>query len=457
MDNIVTASDTASATGNGAEASGSRIEAEAEIECYADQGRCVAHIDGRVVFVRFALPGERVRILIDEPHNRKDRFWTGEVIEVIAASPDRVKPVWPLAGPLAWGGGVGGADLVHVSRQGQLAWKQAVINEQMKRLGHIDVSVPVSPAPGDEEAGGLHWRTRLDLIANRNGHLSMRRRESHTRVALDGMPLASQQLCSIAEYHGLWFHPFDPDDHIRISAPEPRPGDPGLIESGNYAVLVNGEVLYGRRELTERVILNNRADFTYHVDAEGFWQMHRMAPEVLAGTALEEMADAGADKARVIWDLYSGSGLFTLPIAALYPHAEILSVEGAPAAVRNARRNLKEAGADNVTVLEGGVVKVLRSLGNTVRSRLTHPDIILLDPPRSGAGRRACEQISKTGAHSIIYISCNPASLARDTAYLLDSGYILGSIYAHDIYPMTHHVETVAVLSKLAADKYIDV
>lgn len=177
--------------------------------------------------------------------------------------------------------------------------------------------------------------------------------------------------------------------------------------------------------------------------------MHRMAPAVLAGTAMKEMADTGADKARVIWDLYSGSGLFTLPIAALYPHAEILSVEGAPAAVRSARRNLKEAGADNVTVLEGDVVKVLRSLGNTARSRLTHPDIILLDPPRSGAGRRACEQISKTGAHSIIYISCNPASLARDTAYLLDSGYTLGSIYAHDIYPMTHHVETVAVLSRL--------
>lgn len=457
MDSTVTASDAAGAPGNGAEAAGSRIEAEAEIERYADQGRCVAHIDGRVVFVRFALPGERVRVLIDEPHNREDRFWTGEVIEVIAASPDRVEPVWPLAGPLAWGGGVGGADLVHVSRQGQLAWKQAVISEQMKRLGHIDISIPVHPTPGDEEAGGLHWRTRLDLIADGNGRLSMRRRESHTRVALDGMPLASQQLCSIAEYHGLWSHPFDPDNHIRISAPEPRPGDPGLIESGNYAVLVNGKVLYGRRELTERVILDNRADFTYHVDAEGFWQMHHMAPEVLASAAMKEMSNAGAGGARVIWDLYSGSGLFTLPIAALYPHAEILSVEGAPAAVRSARRNLKEAGADNVTVLEGDVVKVLRSLGNTVRSRLTHPDIILLDPPRSGAGRRACEQISETGARSIIYISCNPASLARDTAYLLDSGYILGSIYAHDIYPMTHHVETVAVLSKLAADKYIDV
>ena len=96
------------------------MQAEVRIERYADQGRCVAHIDGRVVFVRFALPGELVRIELDEPHDRDDRFWTGEVIEVLEASEDRVDPAWSLAGPLAMGGGVGGADLVHVSLPGQL-------------------------------------------------------------------------------------------------------------------------------------------------------------------------------------------------------------------------------------------------------------------------------------------------------------------------------------------------
>ena len=103
------------------------MEATIRIERYADQGRCVGHIDGRVVFVRFALPGELVRVELDEPHDREERFWTGEVVEVLEASEDRAEPIWPLAGPLAMGGGVGGADLVHVSLAGQLKWKTCSI------------------------------------------------------------------------------------------------------------------------------------------------------------------------------------------------------------------------------------------------------------------------------------------------------------------------------------------
>ncbi|MCT6919313.1 MAG: TRAM domain-containing protein, partial [Bifidobacteriales bacterium] len=137
------------------------------IERYADQGRCVSHLeDGRVVFVRFALPGELVEVLLDEPHGRAGRFATGEVTKVLEASPDRREPVWPLAGPLAWGGGLGGADLIHVSLPGQLAWKADLIGQQMARLGGVDVQVPVARVPGDEELGGLHWRTRIELVAD---------------------------------------------------------------------------------------------------------------------------------------------------------------------------------------------------------------------------------------------------------------------------------------------------
>ena len=130
------------------------MNAQVRIERYADQGRCVGHIDGRVVFVRFALPGELVQVALDEPHDRDDRYWTGEVVEVIEPSPDRVDPAWPLAGPLAMGGGVGGADLVHVSLEGQLRWKAATISDQMSRLGHVDVTVPVERAEGDTENSG---------------------------------------------------------------------------------------------------------------------------------------------------------------------------------------------------------------------------------------------------------------------------------------------------------------
>ena len=115
------------------------MESTIRIERYADQGRCVGHIDGRVVFVRFALPGELVRVALDEPHDREDRFWTGEVVEVLEASEDRTDPIWSLAGPLAMGGGVGGADLVHVSLAGQLKWKVTSVAEQMARLGHARV------------------------------------------------------------------------------------------------------------------------------------------------------------------------------------------------------------------------------------------------------------------------------------------------------------------------------
>ena len=223
------------------------MNAQVRIERYADQGRCVGHIDGRVVFVRFALPGELVQVALDEPHDRDDRYWTGEVVEVIEPSPDRVDPAWPLAGPLAMGGGVGGADLVHVSLEGQLRWKAATISDQMSRLGHVDVTVPVERAEGDTENGGLHWRTRIEMIADDDGMPSMRRRGSHKRVPLDTMPLATDNLLAVADREHVWDGGFEPGSQIRLSVPEPRKQP---IE-GNYAVLVDGELRAGSQLLTE--------------------------------------------------------------------------------------------------------------------------------------------------------------------------------------------------------------
>lgn len=439
--------------------SDNRLEADVEIERYADQGRCVAHLDGRVVFVRFALPGERVHILVDEPHNRKDRFWTAEVTEVLKASPDRVEPVWPLAGPLAWGGGVGGADLVHVSLPGQLAWKKTVIEDQMRRLGHVEVSVPVHRLPEDEAEGGLHWRTRLDLVADEEGHPSMRRRESHQRVALTDMPIASQRLLDIAAAEDLWNRRFDPNDHIRISVPEPR--SLAREDKDNYAIVLNGKVISGRRHLLERVLPSNPASlddgshtqfdsFDYTVDAEGFWQVHRCAPTVLAQAVVNALMASGADQASTLWDFYSGSGLFTLPMAAFFPQAQVLSIEGAPIAVKNARKNISQAGLGKlITALEGDVSKTIRSLTAHGHAQLTKPDIILLDPPRAGSGRKVCQQMAESGAKAIIYVSCDVTNLARDTAYLTEAGYHISDIQAYDIYPMTHHVETVALFERV--------
>ena len=422
------------------------MESTIRIERYADQGRCVGHIDGRVVFVRFALPGELVRVVLDEPHDREDRFWTGEVTEVLEASEDRVEPVWPLAGPLAMGGGVGGADLVHVSLPGQLKWKSMSIAEQMRRLGHVDVDVPIERMPEDEAEHGLHWRTRIEMIADENGRPSMRRRGTHVRVPIDTMPLASRALLNVAEKEHVWDGGFTPGSQIRLSVPEPR-GNAEIAD--NYAVLVDGEVTAGNRELTEKVTVCGR-EFEYGVDAGGFWQMHRHAPIALTGHVMSLVhGELDGAASACLWDLYSGSGLFTLPLATLSAgRTRMLSVEGGKTAVKHAQRNLRAIHLGNVDARVGDVAKTLAN----VRNDLAKPDIVVLDPPRAGARAKVCRQIAESGARSVVYIACDPASLARDTATLASLGYDLADIRAFDIYPTTHHVETVVLLSKGEVD-----
>lgn len=459
------------------------MEATIRVERYADQGRCVGHIDGRVVFIRFALPGELVRIVLDEPHDRDDRFWTGEVIDVLEASDNRISPPWPLAGPLAMGGGAGGADLIHVSLDGQLAWKAATIREQMERLGHITLDdVPIDRMTGDEQLGGLHWRTRIEMIANDDGRPSMRRRGTHMRVPIDTMPLASTHLLNIANECHVWNGGFAPGARIRIAAPEPRykqtdttnantisaqtsksqraEGELELKKTSantniksstllntdnNYAVLVDDKLQDGSRQLTEVVPVDGQ-EFTYTVDAGGFWQMHRQAPIALVQHVLDLTRGAlnGASSA-VIWDLYSGSGLFTVPLATLSAErVRMLSVEGAKGAVHNAHRNLRTYGLNTVDARCGDVAATLRHIPNAVAT----PDVVVLDPPRAGARSKVCHAIAESGARSVIYVACDPTSLARDVATLISLGYKVSDIHAFDIYPMTHHVETVCLLTR---------
>ncbi|RSX55746.1 RNA methyltransferase [Bifidobacterium dolichotidis] len=431
------------------------------IERYADQGRCVGHIDGRVVFVRFALPGELVEVELDEPHQREDRFWTGEVTRVLEASPDRVSPPWKLAGPLKDGGGVGGADLIHVSRAGQLKWKQTIVAEQMKRLGHVETEVPIEEMPGEDLTGGLHWRTRIEFVTDAEGHPSMHRRGTNVRVPIDDMPLASQALLAIAKHKDIWTHQYDPNQHIRIAVPEPRDvfvsadADEDWLSKvvgDNYAILVDDHLMQGRRELTECIDVQGKR-FTYHVDAGGFWQMHRMAPQRLPEHVLYLVRRALQGKTNpVIWDLYSGSGLFTLPLAVFagavdgadHTDTRVLSIEGAPKAVKHARKNIKHAGLHNITALCGDVAKTLHH----VPQGFEHPDVVVLDPPRAGARAQVCKQIVESKAKAVVYIACDATSLARDTATLTSHGYELTDIRAFDMYPMTHHVETVALFTR---------
>ena len=470
------------------------------IERYADQGRCVGRLDGRVVFVRFALPGELVVVRMDEPMRAKAHFFTGEVVEVLEPSADRVEPHWKLAGPLAQGGGVGGADLIHVSLPGQIRWKASVIANQFQRLAHMDVSesdVSVERIPGDEELNGFNWRTRMELVADDEGRLSMRKRESHDRIAIDTMPLASRAVLAVADSLDLWNREFEPNSQIRLAVPEPRvegldfgvSGDKAALLDAigeNYALIVNDELIAGSALLRERVRVAVDGDssrartFDYDVDARGFWQIHRAAPEHLVNYVLGLVRSAlgGRTKNTVLWDLYSGSGLFTIPLATLAniggdsssavgaigttgafgsaEPARVLSIEGAPIAVKNARRNIGRAGLgrDVIEALEGDVAQTLESQvfkaskSSKIVRRFAHPDVVVLDPPRAGAKAQVCKQIAKSGVRSVVYVACDPTSLARDVGTFRELGYSVQSLRAFDIYPNTHHTESVAFLYK---------
>ena len=455
------------------------------IERYADQGRCVGHLEGRVVFVRFALPGELVVVRMDEPMRAKAHFFTGEVVEVLEPSADRVEPRWKLAGPLSQGGGVGGADLIHVSLPGQIRWKASVIANQFQRLAHMDIAesdVSVERIPGDEELNGFNWRTRMELVADDEGRLSMRKRESHDRIAIDTMPLASRAVLAVADSLDLWNRKFEPNSQIRLAVPEPRVdgldfNDKAALLSAigeNYALIVNDELVAGSALLRERVRVAVDGDssrartFDYDVDARGFWQIHCAAPEHLVNYVLGLVRSAlgGRIKNTVLWDLYSGSGLFTIPLATLAnvggdvdgsaEPARVLSIEGAPIAVKNARRNIGRAGLgrDVIEALEGDVAQTLESQvfkeskSSKIVRRFAHPDVVVLDPPRAGAKAQVCKQIAKSGVRSVVYVACDPTSLARDVGTFRELGYSVQSLRAFDIYPNTHHTESVAFLYK---------
>ena len=358
------------------------------------------------------------------------------------------------------GGGVGGADLIHVSLEGQERWKEAAVMDVMRRLGHVELDeIPVYAMPGDEEAQGLHWRTRIEMITDDEGRPSMHRRGSHVRVPIDTMPLATRAVLEAAAMNDVWGGALPANAQVRIAVPEPRVDAADIADRAalrraigrNYAIIVDGKVRHGSRSLTERITVDGHA-FDYTVDAAGFWQMHREAPQVLPQYVIDQIREVLGDRAPrngrnlVIWDLYAGSGLFTPPLATLIDeHAKLVSVEGAKTAVANARRNLKSAGIHTVQALCGDVLKTLEK---DIDPQRAHPDIVVLDPPRAGAKAKVCTKIANSDAPIVVYIACDPASLARDTATLTQHRYALHSIAAFDIYPMTHHVETVAVFTK---------
>ena len=406
-----------------------------EIGPVAHGGHCVARHEGRVVFVRHTLPGERVRARLTDA-SPDASFWRADAVEVLEASPDRVPSAWPAAGP----GGVGGGELAHVALPAQRAWKRAVLAEQLRRLAKLDLEPEVVAAPGDDARGGLAWRTRIDLHVDAEGRAGMRAYRSHDVLPLTDMPLATEHVAALGLFDRRW------PAGSRIEAVAPADGSSALV-------LLDGapfDLHSNRRDLrpNARAAVREHVDvagtaYDYRVAAAGFWQVHREAPALLASRVLEAVGDvAGA----TVLDLYSGAGLFSAPLAdAIGPDGRLVAVEGDERAVRDARRNAHDR--PQVELHAGDVLDVLRGRGGAAPA-VAAADVVVLDPPRTGAGRKVVDAIAALRPRRVVYVACDPAALARDVALLGERGWSDVTITGHDLFPMTHHLEAVAVLDR---------
>jgi tRNA/tmRNA/rRNA uracil-C5-methylase (TrmA/RlmC/RlmD family) len=399
-------------------AEGERIEVT--VGPVAHGGHCVARHDGQVIFVRHALPGERVEAEITEVHRG---YLRADAVTVLDPAPDRVAAPCPYARP----GRCGGCDLQHVAPAAQLLWKADVVREQLVRLGGLTadeltaLGVRVDALPG----GSLGWRSRVRYAVDAAGRAGLLKHRSHEVVPIDRCLIAHpaiQELPVLSSSGRLW-PDADAVETVASSAGDRavRGTSAGAVTTAEGSAMVR-ELAVGRE---------------WRLPAEAFWQVHRAAADTL-GAAVVELLDPRPGESA--WDLYGGAGLFAAALAVRTgPTARITLVEAAPVGVAAARDNLRD-----LPQIEVVAAKVETALA---RRRVSGPvDLVVLDPPRAGAGAQVVRALVGSGARAIAYVACDPAAFARDVRTFRAAGWSLAALRAYDLFPMTQHVECVGLL-----------
>ena len=402
---------------------------ELVVGAVAAGGSCVARDeDGRVVFVRHALPGERVRV---EVTSSTSSFLRADAVEVLEPSPHRVAAPCPFAGP----GRCGGCDWQHVAVEHQRELKAALVAEQLVRLAGVDRPVVVEEVPGAPD--GLGWRTRVQFAVAPSGRVGLRKHRSHELQPVDRCLIASPDVEAVGVealrwpgVSGVEVAAHGAQRVVALTSTASRGGRATLPEV-DAGVAVDGRatrVPHGLRH----VVLGR----SFEVGTGGFWQVHPGAAEVLASAVLDGLDPQPGERAL---DLYAGVGLFAALLGErVGPTGSVLAVESNPHACADAARNT--ADQPHVTVRTAAVdPAALRRAGAA--------DLVVLDPPRAGAGLEVTRVLAGTRPRRLVYVACDPASFARDLRVLLDVGWELASLRAFDLFPMTEHVELVAVLT----------
>jgi len=374
-----------------------------DIGAIAHGGHFVARHEGQVIFVRHAITGETAKVKIT---GLSKKLAFGDAIEIINPSKDRVTAPCAFAKP----DGCGGCDFQHIDINAQRELKAKVIQEQFLRLAKMDIKPEVISV---EPQSGLHWRTRINFAISKNGKPGFYAAKSKTVVEVDQCLLAADEINSLDIFNRKWRG----NDRLNIAV----------------SSLKETNISRGGRSISGPTQLNETFDdFIYKVSPNSFWQGHKSAPKKLVDIAMDFLSLNKGDK---VCDLYGGTGLFTAPILKIIGEkGEVHLIESDERAVKDASKIFHKQ--SNVTLYLGRVENIL-PLIKTV-------DVMLRDPPRAGAGELVIDQMLEKKPKTIVYISCDPASLARDTMLLKNKDYNLEKITAVDLFPMTHHIECVA-------------
>ena len=378
---------------------------EVEIERILPGGYGLAHAEGKTVFVSLAAPGDRLRVRVER---QQGNVLFASIEEILAASPLRIEP------PCPYFGRCGGCDFQQLGYENQLAAKAEIIRDCLHRIARLDVvpEIVVTPSPRD-------WRYRMRAMwqIDRSEQTIGYYERGSRRVCdvVDCAVLMPELQATLERVRATDWHEFPPElKHLEVVA-----GENGVSLAPAFAD-------FETRELELRIL-----DETYSFNAEAFFQIN---PGLLAPLIEFALGDVSGDAAV---DLYCGVGLFTLPLARRFKR--VIGVEGNPSATRFAQRNLSRARLENARVITAGVAEWFRG-------RALHADFVLLDPPRAGAESSVIKGILGVAAPRVTYVSCDPATLARDLKKLIAGGYAIESLRAFDLFPQTHHVETVVRL-----------
>jgi tRNA/tmRNA/rRNA uracil-C5-methylase (TrmA/RlmC/RlmD family) len=382
---------------------------EVQIGPVAHGGHFVARYNGQVIFVRHGITDELAKIKITSVSSK---IAHADVIEVTKPSEHRVSP------PCKYAGSCGGCDFQHIDINAQRKYKSAIVKEQFLRIAKMDLDALGFDLKIQalEPTNGLHWRTRMDFAVSPQGGIGFFGARSNEVVEIKNCLIADERM-NVAE---LSDRSWKSDARVEVA----------VSSTNEISVMRSGRSISGPTQIVEQVGGNS-----FKISPVSFWQSHKAAPVELTKAVLALLGVKNGDN---VCDLYSGVGLFAAAILKeVGDRGFVTLIESDKTAVIDARKIFLNK--ENVKILQGLVAQQLPIVKRA--------DLILLDPPRTGAGEIVIQQMVKFRPRKIVYVACDPAALARDAKTLEESGYKLDHIQAFDLFPMTQHIECVAGFS----------